>query len=220
MYAPTPVTVTAQRIAAQQLGDYKLYALPEPTSVAAQQTKQVQFIEQPSVSFERIYQYTIDNDVEPNDLPARASVIVRLQNKSDHGLGLPLPAGGVSIFEPTNDGTAVFAGQDSIKDVAEGLPVEVEMGRALDIRIVPRLAESVSSGNGRDKRAKDSWEIALENDKLNAVTFEFRQGLYGGEAQILSESDSHTDRFGRAVWTIPLASGQRVYLRYTVQHPT
>ncbi len=43
-----PIAVTAftqQEIKAQALGDYKLYPLPEPTTVAAQQTKQIQFLD-------------------------------------------------------------------------------------------------------------------------------------------------------------------------------
>ncbi len=213
------VVVTGSRIEAQALGDYKLYPLPEPTTVAAQQTKQVQFLDQSAIPFERIYRYSIDAGQNPEQLPNNASVVLRLQNRADKGLGKPLPAGNVSVFAPGSDGSFVFAGEHSVNDISVGLPVEVEIGRSMDVRIVPRLADSTSSGSGRQKKAKDSWEIAIENDKKAPITFEFRQDIYGSEAEIVSESRAHENVSGRAIWAIPLAAGERTILRYTIEHP-
>ena len=78
----TPVTIDART-----LGDYKLYPLPEPTTVAAQQTKQIQFLDQSGVPFERIYRYSIDGAPNPEALPKTANVILRLQNRRRQGLG-------------------------------------------------------------------------------------------------------------------------------------
>ncbi len=213
------VVVTAKKIEAQALGDYKLYPLPEPTTVAAQQTKQVQFLDQSAIPFQRVYRYSIETYEVPENLHPRASVILRLQNRADTGLGKPLPAGNVSVFEPGPDGTAVFSGQNSIRDIAIGLPVEVEIGLALDVRVASRLAESATEGSGAGKKVKDSWEVVLENDKKIPIAFEFRQSLYGSQAEIVSESAPHEVQSGRAVWTIPLAAGQRLVLRYDVLRP-
>ncbi len=43
------------RVQATSLGDYKLYSLVEPTTVAAMQTKQIRFLHQTGVSFETLY---------------------------------------------------------------------------------------------------------------------------------------------------------------------
>jgi len=219
---PAPVTAVAQmemRIEAQELGDYKLYPLPEPTTVAAQQTKQIQFLDQSAIPFERIYRYSIDGGQTPEQLPNNASVVLRLQNRADEGLGKPLPAGNVSVFAPGSNGSFVFAGQHSVDDISVGLPVEVEIGRSMDLRIVPRLADSTTTGSGRRRKAKDSWEVTIENDKKVPIAFELRQDIYGGEAEIVSETKSHKDVSGRAVWSIPLTPGERTMLRYTIEHP-
>ncbi len=101
----------------QQLGDYKLYHLVEPTDVAAQQTKQIQFLDQQDVPFARIYAWLsgLDFDAQPSDEPA--TVIVKLRNRDDAGLGKPLPAGDVSVMEPGPDGSLVLAGQHGINDI-------------------------------------------------------------------------------------------------------
>src|SRR5690606_35865864 len=60
------VVVTGSRIARQgELGDYKIYSLPERTTVAARQTKQVRFLERESVAYERVYRAgLLDQDEE------------------------------------------------------------------------------------------------------------------------------------------------------------
>src|SRR5690606_7916058 len=53
--AVAEIIVTGNRVARQgELGDYKIYTLPEPTTVAARQTKQVRFLEREGVAYERL----------------------------------------------------------------------------------------------------------------------------------------------------------------------
>lgn len=214
------VVVTAEkRIEARQLGDYKLYPLPEPTTVAAQQTKQVQFLDQEDVPFERLYRYDVADDARESDVDAPATVLLRLQNRADAGLGKPLPAGGVSVFEQGTDGLSVFVGQNAIRDMAVGLPVEVETGRAPDVRARPRLIKSETFGKREDRKVKEEWEIAIMNGKPVPITFELRHDLYRGRAEIGAESLGHTSVSGRAVWTATLAPGERTTVRYVITRP-
>jgi hypothetical protein len=211
------VVVTASRIDPRQLGDYKLYPLPEPTDLHAQQTKQIQFLDQDDVRFERIYRYAVEEPLADGTEPAE--VIFRMLNKAESGLGKPLPAGSVSVFEPGPDGSPVFAGQNTIEDMAVGLPVEVETGHAMDVRVTPRRVQSETSGEGNDKSVTEAWEITIANDKSTPVAFELTQHLYGGQAAILSESLSHGTKAGQAVWSPTLAAGQQLVVRYVIRHP-
>ncbi|MFY8139187.1 MAG: DUF4139 domain-containing protein, partial [Caulobacter sp.] len=90
------IVVTGSRIVRLgELGDYKIYTLPEPTDVNARQTKQVQFLEQADVRFTRTYAVEV---YEGNDDDAQPPVLMlRLRNDTTAGLGLPLPGGGVSL---------------------------------------------------------------------------------------------------------------------------
>ena len=215
-----PIAVQASTsIESRQFGDYKLYPLPEPTTLAAQQTKQVQFLDQPNVAFERIYRYSVDWNSRRPDAVAQASIILRLQNRTDAGLGKPLPAGGVSVFDTGPEDTTVFAGRDSVRDMAVSLPVEVETGRALDVRITPRLAKSETAGKGASRKTTDMWEIEIDNGKPIPIAFELRQELYEGQATIGAESLPHVDEYGNAVWRPRLTPGERTVLRYTITHP-
>lgn len=225
MYAPMAmrapsesVTVTAEkRIEARQFGDYKLYPLPEPTTVAAQQTKQVQFLDQRDVPYEKVYRLDIDRSF--HDVFVRPDVILRLHNDEASGLGKPLPAGQVAVFEPGADGELLFVGQSAVDDLAVGLPVEIDTGATPRVRALPRLVSTETHGSGRDLVIADSWDIDFENDNAAPAVFELRQDLYDGRARIETETQAHAEAHGRAVWTITLPPRGSAALRYRISHP-
>jgi hypothetical protein len=216
LYAPSPVTAVAQQeIQAQALGDYKLYPLPEPVTVAARQTKQIQFLYRPDVTFERVYQYSVYGDTA--DRNQKTEVILRLHNRTEDGLGKPLPAGGVSVFETTPDGSPVFTGEDSIGDMAENLPIEIKTGHAMDVPVEARVIESTTTGSGSDRKEQEKIEVTVENKKTVPIVFEIRQSAFD-EMQI--DSDEHFEsESGFAVWRFHLAPGERETLHYAIRRP-
>lgn len=133
VYASSPVTAVSN-FDAHPLGEYKLYPLPQPTTVAARQIKQVQFLDRRAVKFERVYVAEISPDPdEKNDETWPAGVEYRMQNREETGLGKPLPGGTVSVMESGPDGAPVFAGEISVDDTPTGSTVYVDTGGALDV---------------------------------------------------------------------------------------
>jgi hypothetical protein len=216
------VAVTGSRVplaAMRELGDYKLYAVPEPTTIAARQSKQVQFLNQARVPFTRVYLFKVDEAsiMHDNDfMPRRPTSLLRLQNKKSDGLGKPLPAGVVSVME-TGDAGPLLAGQDKVDDTPVGLPFELELGRAMDIWIEPRVTreETVETGDHDEQRV--TIEVRLGNDKPVPVTLEYRHPSERENFRIVSESHSHILKEGTAQWTFRLRSGGRAILRYSMQ---
>ena len=216
------VAVTGSRVplaAMRELGDYKLYAVPEPTTIAARQSKQVQFLNQARVPFTRVYLFKVDEAsiMHDNDfMPRRPTSLLRLQNKKSDGLGKPLPAGVVSVME-TGDAGPVLAGQDKVDDTPVGLPFELELGRAMDIWIEPRVTreETVETGDHDEQRV--TIEVRLGNDKPVPVTLEYRQPSERENFRIVSESHSHILKEGTTQWTFRLRPGGRAILRYSMQ---
>ena len=213
-----PIAVTAftgQEIKAQALGDYKLYPLPEPVTVAARQTKQIQFVYRPDVTFERVYQYSVYGDAA--DRNQKTEVILRLHNRSEDGLGKPLPAGGVSVFETPPDGFPVFAGRDSIGDMAENLPIEIKTGRAMDVPVEARVTDRTTTGSGRSRQDQANMEITMENKKAVPIVLEIHQSPF--TAMHIDSDNSVVSESGFAVWRFHLAPGERRTLRYTMRWP-
>lgn len=203
----------------RELGDYKLYAVPEPTTIAARQSKQVLFLGQARVSFTRVYTFTVNDDsiMEANDfMPRQPTVTLRLQNKQSDGLGKPLPAGVVSVMETGSTG-AMLAGQDQIDDIPVGLPVELELGTAMDVWIEPRVTEERTIEMADHDEERVSVEVRLGNDKPVPITLEYRQPNAGEGFRIVSENRSHTLKNGGPQWTFRLRPGGRAVLRYSMQ---
>ena len=59
------ITVTGSRIEREEFGDYQLYRLPWRTDLAARQTKQVLFLDEPEVEVERFYGFRLESLTEP-----------------------------------------------------------------------------------------------------------------------------------------------------------
>ena len=206
------IVVTATRRATQsELGDYKLYTLPEPTTVAAHQTKQVQFLEERGVPFERIYSYLFTDDGEGADAPV---VLLRLKNEARAGLGKPLPSGTVAVMEAAPGGAPVLAGQRRIKDTPVGLPLEVELGQAMDVLVTVTLTEDEKVSGHTEAEVSASFV----NDKPVPITLEYRQGVLGDGFKVIRASRRAGRKDGEAIWTLRLKPGQRADLSYRVSY--
>jgi len=216
------VVVTAEKrttVEAQQLGDYKLYALPDRTDVHARETKQVQFLDQHDVPFEKLYGYFNIFDDDADISGDAALVVYRLQNKREAGLGKPLPAGYISFLEPGPEDQPIFVGNAPVGDTAVGLPVESFTGKAIDVIVAHHVASDISVGSGKDKRDRRSFQIAVENDKPIPIQFEIYQLLGDPGQKIVSESQAHTLYRGFITWRFALKAGERSELTFTVDTP-
>ena len=99
MRAMAEIAVTGSRIEREEFGDYQLYRLPWRTDLAARQTKQVLFLDEPEVRIERFYGFRLESLTQPlPDEVAIPNLIVRFENTRADGLGEPLPSGVVRVF--------------------------------------------------------------------------------------------------------------------------
>ena len=145
MVAPPPPPPPPQ---AEQLGDLKLYRLPERTTIAARQMKQSRLLDQPEVTFEHVLDVELsafDNGApsevgrveEPNYSTLRPVTLVRTRNDKVNGLGLPLPAGQL-VVRQGHQGRMLPVGQPALRDTAEDEKIELRLNAASDITVERR----------------------------------------------------------------------------------
>ena len=162
------IVVTGSRIAMkarqENLGDLKLYRIPEPVSVAANSQKQVAMIVQDGVKVATAYRQRIDPGNNGFDEPATRTLVTR--NRTAEGLGLPLPAGGVALFA-SHGGRPILLGEGSLDDLAVDEDVEIRFGAAPGVR--GRLIE-VSTGR---------YELTVTNDGPAAIHYEAEFAVEG-----------------------------------------
>jgi hypothetical protein len=159
MAMPVAVVVADQ----EDLGDLKLYRIPEPVTVNAKGQKQVAMIVKPGASFDRVYTANVDGYHGEGADSAPMTILFRSENRKEKGLGVPMPSGRVMMFENSAYGP-LLAGQSTLGDRAIGDEIEMANGRSSDVRFtVTRIGES-----GRKQRFK----VDVTNARSEAVNVE------------------------------------------------
>jgi hypothetical protein len=195
------IVVTGSRIPTREdLGDYKLYSLPERVTVAAKSQKQVALLEQPNVGVQLLYRATIWAAEEPNP----PQLLLRTYNKTEWGLGLPLPAGTLALFDRYG-GRPILLGEGTTPDRAVGEKAEIELGPASNVRIA-----GVSDRDGKTERVV----LTVSNDQPRAILFEAKIPTRG---RVLNFSDKVFAEGLFRIWRAELPANSSRELRYTVR---
>jgi hypothetical protein len=202
---PPPAPMVAMQAQQEALGDLKLYRIPEPVTVAARSQKQVALLQQPRVQVRTVYRQRFYPAGQV--MQAQASRIFVTRNRREDGLGLPLPAGRLMLFDEA-DGRRALVGQAVIRDYAEGEDVEFDFGA------VPGVL-SVQTPVARGKDQID-YEVVVTNDRPQPIAYELEIGVQ--PSQVRSETRLGR-RNGMALWTATVPANGSLTLRYRVVAP-
>ncbi|MAL87699.1 MULTISPECIES: DUF4139 domain-containing protein [unclassified Brevundimonas] len=219
------VVVTGSRIAEQgELGDYKIYTLPERTTVAARQTKQVRFLERRDVPVERIYRARIDgsSDLRSVTGPLQTDIVLRLDNDADSALGLALPGGTWSLRQQRTDGPAFFTGEARSTDRPIGLPVELSIGQSPNVRVRYRTTDYSSSQTGGVTTTLYTVQVEVMNAGAEAASLEVIPWAYfqPGFTITRESRESSITEGGYPAWSfaVPAGSVERLSFSYRVEY--
>ncbi len=199
MYAPAElqaITVTGARMRAEDmgapaavvtadeegLGDLKLFRVPGRVDVSAKGMKQVAFLNKDAVKARFLYQAACDPYawIGDNDEPQPASVLLVTKNETAKGLGIALPQGPMTLYEPTQRGPQL-AGQVSLRDYARGQDIELELANSA--QVFSRCAATSDDADPDDGRKWTNMRAELTNANPHPVTLRLQLGR-GGEYDI------------------------------------
>lgn len=194
-----PGTETANR---EQLGDFYLYPLPERTTIADKQTKQVSFLDVKGAAATTGYRF-VNNWLGTTEQPASAQSIVRFSNAARGGLGDALPAGTIRVYMRDARGQPQFTGEAAIDHTPQGSKIALATGDAFDVK-VRAVVESRTRINAN--RWQTKMRYTLTNATAGGVTVELAQaGLDWGDTRIPEQSrPSERSDAGQAVWQVPV----------------
>jgi hypothetical protein len=124
-------------------------------------------IDRKKVAFARVYtgdfeQFDYDRNADAPESQA-AERILRTENIKGKGLGLPLPAGRVAVFERAR-GESLLLGESALSDRAIGEEVEFATGESSDLRykVVARPPS----------RSRQPYVAEVTNARSTSETFE------------------------------------------------
>ena len=209
LMSASPVTMIAQQ---EELGDFKLYRIPEPVTVAANAQKQVALLVKDRVPYERIYSLK-PNAASETDAPQSIEILLRMKNLKPRRLGLPLPSGAVAVFE-TVDGRPMLVGEPRIDDLAIGEDVELEVGASPDVTYIQRHISKLKSDSPRKHAQR--YQIELSNARSSSATVEVELRVYRN-TELVSPSQRLGIKNGRHLWRADVPANSRRTLSYTVR---
>lgn len=208
------VVVTSARARESNLGDYKLYTLPEPTTVAARQVKQVAFLSQPKAAVRRLYEFRTSRFDLGETQDTSPSVILRIDNKAAAGLGKPLPAGVVTVLEKGPDGRMVLAGEHRLRDdVPVGPTTDLMIGKAIDVSLRPTLISQTERGD----RTRYEIEVEAVNRKDRTILVEYRHEQGGIDFKVVGGRRPSEMKAGAPLWALNMPARSRQTFRYVVE---
>lgn len=135
MAAPMAMADVAMEAVEEALGDLKLYRVPERVNVNAQGMKQVAFLNKQDVEGEYLYVASCNPWQEyrsAEDVARPSNMLLVTKNDEDHGLGVALPMGGFTLFEPHRTGD-LLVGEEFLRDYAVGQDVEIDLGTSSQV---------------------------------------------------------------------------------------
>ncbi len=194
---PAPMTAEVMRMAAQAadmkqeaFAEYHLYSLGRPTTLANQQTKQVALLAGSAVPVTKRYVlegqsfYYRDRHHPGAPLKDQVQVFYRFVNDERSGLGLPMPAGTVRVYQADAGGGVLFVGEDRIDHTPAGETLDLKVGNAFDV-VCERKQTDFEKIAASTYEAE--FEIVLRNRKKAPVTVEVHEPV-GGTWRVLRSS--------------------------------
>ncbi|HEX8217016.1 MAG TPA: DUF4139 domain-containing protein [Allosphingosinicella sp.] len=200
-----PGTETADR---ERLGDFYLYPLPERTTVAHRQIKQVSFLDVRGAAAARAYEFRNAWLGTQTEAMSAASVL-RFSSSREQGLGDALPAGTVRVYQRDARGNPQFVGEAGIGHTPMGSELGLVTGLAFDVKVQPVLER-------RERVAAQRWRTHMRYRLTNAgpapVTVIVHQaGLYGDTRIIQESQPSERISADEATWRVAVpANGEAI----------
>ncbi len=183
------IVVTGSRIAPREdIGDYKLYRVPQPTTLGAQSRKQIAFLEKPGVAAQMLHAFAVTGD----NFDGYVDPVLRIDNKKGGPLAEPLPGGQVALFQ-RRFGEPMLAAQTDVKDKAVGELIDLQLPDQ-DDSDVDADQEELDSGEGWTR-----YRITIENDGEQPEPV---------EVSFASDASYMVDKIGRPT---KLRDGKRIW---------
>jgi len=219
------IVVTGSRVRQEQLGDLKLYRVPERTTLASRQSKQVRLMDRSAIPVSTIYGVDLSSDNPEPTGPAHRWL--RTKNSLANHLGLPLPSGTVAVFTE-HEGDRLLQHESGMRDIAVDEEVEIDLGESPDVQVSEthestsidaahaKLLPLVPGMALRSVKVDDVRRVEVSNARAAGIDFELRLRLPEG-ARVVRADHSVGAKNGRPIFRFKVPANQTVAVRFQTQ---
>jgi len=180
----------------EDVGDLKLYRVPERVTVNARGQKQVALLARTAVPFERRYrrQLHLGQTVAPSPTVA----VLVLHNRADDGLGLALPSGSTATYARRGE-EHLLLGLGALSDRAEGETFRISAGTSTQVLVA--------------QTAIDQNEALISASNASRLSAKLEVPIGQAGQEIESDDPALEPIDGIATWSITLQPGSSAELR-------
>jgi hypothetical protein len=210
----------AEQFAQENFSEYHLYTLGRKTSVEDKETKQISLLQGSAIPVEKRFvvngqNFYYHNQYSPGS-PIKDNVMVfyKFKNEEKSGLGMPMPAGNVRVYQKDSKGNILFVGEDHIDHTPKDEMLNIHIGTAFDV---------ISERKQTDYKKIDihTWEmefeITLRNHKDTPVIIEVNEPI-GGDWEMVNSSYKYTKTAAWAAqFSVPVAANGTSLLKYRIR---
>jgi hypothetical protein len=226
--AAKAMMVAEAAVAPTPSGEYQSYRLPNPGSLPQGAVQRLPLVDKAQgISCERRYEtswqqgdwrppYPMldENWNSPADAqPQPVTATLRFKNDKTSGLGIPLPAGRVRMFDGRD-----FLGEAQLGHTAAGQDVALTIGEVFDLKAERKREDFQLDRAGRTMSERIS--ITLRNAKAQPANVRVTERLgRWTDWEIVSSSVPATKRNAQtASFDVPVPAGGETMLTYTVRY--
>jgi len=204
----------------ESFSDYHLYTLARKTTINDDETKQVSMLTGTAVPIHK--RYIVDgqasyyrNALHPGSpIKDTVQVYYQFKNEAQAGLGLPMPAGVVRVYQTDSKGGTQFVGEDRIGHTPKDELLNLKIGNAFDVVCERRQTDFEKIGANT---YEIEYEITLRNHKAAPIAVNVNEPI-GGTWRMLRSSfpSTKTDAWA-AAFDVPVAADGTAVLTYRVR---
>jgi hypothetical protein len=210
----------AAQMSQETFSEYHLYTLDRKTSINNNETKQLSLLG--ATEFPVTKRYVVEgqafyyrNAQHPGSpLKDEVEVYYQFKNEQKVGLGMPMPAGVVRVYQADSKGGVQFVGEDRITHTPKDETLNLKIGNAFDVVAERKQVDFQRISNNV---YEVEYEVTLRNHKTTAVTVEVNEPI-GGTWQVLRSTHQwrKTDAFA-AQFNVPVTPDGSATVKYRVR---
>jgi len=215
------VTEAAPTVFAQEsFSEYHLYSLNRKTSIFDQESKQISLLNASHFPLRKVYvvngqSYYYRTAYQPG-APVKdpVQVFYKFKNEEKSGLGMPLPAGTIRVYQQDSRDGSLFAGEDHIDHTPKDEEISLHIGNAFDI-----VAERKQTDYKKlsDRLYEFEYEITLRNHKDAPISVEVNEPI-GGDWEMVNSTYKFTKTAAFAAqFDVPVDKDGTSVLKYRVR---
>jgi hypothetical protein len=204
----------------ESFSEYHLYSLGRRTSIFDQESKQISLLNASRFPLQKIYVVNGQSNYYRNSAQPGApvkdpvQVFYKFKNEDKAGLGMPLPAGTIRVYQADSRGGSLFVGEDRIDHTPKDESISLHIGNAFDI-----VAERKQTDYKKlsDRLYEFEYEITLRNHKDAPITVEVNEPI-GGDWEMVSSTYKFTKTAAFAAqFQVPVDKDGTSVLKYRVR---